>query len=108
MYADRKGWPLDAVEVRLQHEKVHCDDCAGVDAPGGRIDRFTREITLEGALDEEQRQRMLQIADRCPVHRTLEKPAQVTTTLTRLRSEEFGFRNFGISDFEFSTQVPPT
>ncbi|MCJ7752927.1 MAG: bifunctional alpha/beta hydrolase/OsmC family protein [Thermoanaerobaculales bacterium] len=81
MYADRKGWPLDAVEVRLHHEKVHCDDCAGVEGPGGRIDRFTREITLEGALDEEQRQRMLQIADRCPVHRTLEKPAEVTTTL---------------------------
>lgn len=81
MYADRKGWPLDAVEVRLRHEKVHCDDCAGVEGPGGRIDRFTREIQLEGALDEEQRQRMLQIADRCPVHRTLEKPALVTTTL---------------------------
>ena len=81
MYADRKGWPLDAVEVHLQHEKVHCDDCAGVDVPGGRIDRFIREITLEGSLDEEQRQRMLQIADRCPVHRTLEKPAVVTTTL---------------------------
>jgi len=83
MYADRKGWPLDAVEVQLQHDKVHCDDCAGVDAPGGRIDRFSREIQLEGDLDEEQRQRMLQIADRCPVHRTLEKPAEVATTLRK-------------------------
>jgi uncharacterized OsmC-like protein/alpha/beta superfamily hydrolase len=81
MYADRKGWPLDAVEVRLHHDKVHCDDCEGFEGPGARIDHFTREIALEGTLDEEQRQRMLEIADRCPVHRTLEKPVLVTTTL---------------------------
>lgn len=81
MYADRKGWPLEAVEVRLQHEKIHCEDCAEAEGQGARIDHFTREISLEGALDDEQRGRMLQIADRCPVHRTLEKPAKVTTTL---------------------------
>lgn len=81
MYADRKGWPLDAVEVRLQHEKIHCEDCADVEGPQSKIDHFTREISLEGSLDDKQRQRMLQIADRCPVHRTLEKPAEVTTTL---------------------------
>ena len=81
MYADRKGWPLDAVEVRLSHEKIHCDDCAGVERPGARIDHFSREISLEGPLDEKQRQRMVEIADRCPVHRTIEKQATVTTTL---------------------------
>ncbi len=81
MYADRKGWPLDAVEVRLRHEKIHCEDCAEVEGPRAKIDHFTREISLEGSLDDKQRQRMLQIADRCPVHRTLEKPAEVTTTL---------------------------
>ena len=81
MYADRKEWPLEAVEVRLQHEKIHCEDCAGVEKPGARIDHFSREILLEGPLDEKQRQRMLAIADRCPVHRTLEGPSEVTTTL---------------------------
>lgn len=81
MYADRKGWPLEAVEVRLKHAKIHCDDCAETDKAGSRIDRFTREISIEGPLDEEQRQRMLRIADRCPVHRTLTTPAEVTTTL---------------------------
>ena len=91
MYADRKGWPLEAVEVKLQHEKIHCDDCAGVEKPGARIDHFTREISLEGPLDDDQRKRMLQIADRCPVHRTIEKPAEVTTTL--VGNSEFGIRN---------------
>lgn len=81
MYADRKMWPLEAVEVRLQHEKIHCEDCAEAGGPGAKIDHFIREITLEGELDEEQRGRLLQIADRCPVHRTLEHPAEVTTTL---------------------------
>ncbi len=81
MYADRKGWPLDAAEVVLTHQKSHCKDCEGVDRSGARIDHFTREISLEGALDEHQRGRLLEIADRCPVHRTLETPAEITTTL---------------------------
>ncbi len=81
MYADRKGWPLDAVEVRLQHEKIHCEDCEGVEGPGARIDHFTRAISLEGALDDSQRERLLRIADRCPVHRTIERPAEVQTSL---------------------------
>jgi len=72
---------LDAVEVRLHHEKVHCDDCEGFEGPGARIDRFTREIALDGELDEEQSRRLLEIADRCPVCRTLERSAEVTTTL---------------------------
>ena len=81
MYADRKGWPLDEVEVRLRHEKIHCEDCANPERPSSRIDHFTREIALEGQLDDKQRDRLLKIADRCPVHRTLEKPAEITTTL---------------------------
>jgi putative redox protein len=81
MYADRKGWPLEAAEVRLTHEKIHCEDCQGVDRPGARIDHFTREINLEGPLDEQQRDRLLKIADRCPVHRTLGTPAEITTIL---------------------------
>ena len=82
MYADRKGWPLEAVEVRLQHEKIHCEDCGDPERPTSRIDHFTREIVLEGPLDDKQHDRLLKIADRCPVHRTLEKPAEITTTLS--------------------------
>ena len=82
MYADRKGWPLQATEVRLAHEKIHCDDCENPDRPSSRIDHFTREISLEGPLDEIQRGRLLAVADRCPVHRTLKGPAEITTTLT--------------------------
>ncbi len=82
MYADRKGWPLEAAEVRLKHEKIHCDDCAESDRPSSRIDHFTREITLEGPLDRSQRDRLLKIADRCPVHRTLTGQIDIATTLT--------------------------
>jgi putative redox protein len=82
MYADRKDWPLQAVQARLEHSKVHCDDCADADNRRSRIDHFSREITVEGPLDDEQRQRLLQIADRCPVHRTLHSDVKVTTTLS--------------------------
>jgi putative redox protein len=81
MYADRKGWPLEAVEVRLKHEKVHCDDCVEAEEGGSRIDRFTREVRVEGDLDAEQRRKMLRIAERCPVQRTLLTPADIRTTL---------------------------
>ena len=86
MYADRKGWPLEAAEVRLTHQKVHCEDCGDPDHPSSRIDHFTREISLEGPLDEAQRDRLLAIADRCPVHRTMKGPAEITTTLADSRS----------------------
>ena len=81
MYADRKGWPLDAVEVRLEHEKIHCADCAEVHRGQPKIDHISRELVLEGPLDEAQRQRLIEIADRCPVHRTLHSEIGVTTTL---------------------------
>ena len=78
MYARRKKWPLTHVSVDVSHDKVHAQDAAV--APE-RIDRFLREITLEGDLTEEQRQRLLAIADKCPVHKTLEAGAQVETIL---------------------------
>jgi putative redox protein len=81
MYADRKGWPLEAAEVKLTHDKIHCEDCGDPDRPSSRIDHFTREISLEGPLDDTQRKRLVAIADRCPVHRTLKNPAEITTTL---------------------------
>ena len=74
MYARRKGWPLEGVQVRLTFERVHCADAAtsGSDEPRSlTIDRITREIALLGALDDAQRHRMMEIAAKCPVHRTL-------------------------------------
>jgi putative redox protein len=79
MYARRKGWPLDHVRVDVSHDRVHAQDAA---APGGEmVDRFTRVIHLEGALDAEQTARLMEIADKCPVHRTLERRSRVETRL---------------------------
>lgn len=79
MYARRKGWPLEGISVDVRHDKVHAQD-AGT-SQDTRIDRFTRRITLRGALSSEQRARLLEIADRCPVHRTLETGARIETEL---------------------------
>jgi putative redox protein len=81
MYARRKEWPLEAAEVRIRHAKVHCEDCESSDRPGSKIDRFERELRLEGPLDDAQRQRLLEIADRCPVHRTLTSEVEIRTKL---------------------------
>ncbi len=77
MYARRKGWPLEHVSVDVSHAKQHAADAE--QAGGARIDRFERVITLTGALDPDQRARLLEIADKCPVHRTLERGAEVVT-----------------------------
>ncbi|MFG6498580.1 MULTISPECIES: alpha/beta fold hydrolase [unclassified Sulfitobacter] len=79
MYARRKGWPLDGVSVDVCHDKVHAQDaCTGA---AEKIDTWRRRIRLEGDLTEEQRQRLLEIADKCPVHRTLERSSTVVTEL---------------------------
>jgi len=81
MYADRKGWPLDTVSVKLNHAKIHAADCADCETRDGKLDQIERELTLSGALDDEQRQRLLEIADKCPVHRTLHSEVKVRTGL---------------------------
>ncbi len=81
MYADRKGWPLEEVEVRLRHEKIHCADCAEASGERSKIDHIRRELVIEGDLDEDQRRRLVEIADRCPVHRTLHSEVRITTTV---------------------------
>jgi putative redox protein len=78
MYAERKGWPLASVRVAVRHAKVHKDDGG---ARAAKIDRLTREVALEGPLDDKQRSRLMEIADRCPVHRTLERANEVVTHL---------------------------
>jgi putative redox protein len=81
LYADRKNWPLEHVTVRLKHEKIHARDCAECETKEGKIDRIDREIELQGALDASQRARLLEIANRCPVHRTLHSEVVVPTRL---------------------------
>lgn len=82
MYADRKGWALDKVSVDVRHEKIHAEDCAACETKEGRIDRLRVDITLEGPLDDEQRARLLEIAHKCPVHRTLQSEIDMPTRLS--------------------------
>ena len=81
MYADHKQWPLESANVRLTHNKIHARDCAACETGGGRIDKFEREIELRGALSTEQKQRLLEIADKCPVHETLHSEVLIETRL---------------------------
>jgi putative redox protein len=81
LYARRKGWPLTGVTVRLEHSRIHAVDCAECETKEGKLDRIEREIALEGALDEEQRARLLEIAERCPVHRTLVSEIDIRSRL---------------------------
>jgi uncharacterized OsmC-like protein/alpha/beta superfamily hydrolase len=81
LYADRKDWPLDSVTVRLNQQKIHADDCETCETEEGRLDQIERQIELEGALDEQQTDRLLQIANRCPVHRTLKSEIVIKTEL---------------------------
>ena len=71
LYARRKGWPLDRVEVRLRHEKIHAEDCAECETREGKVDRIELELLLSGTLTTEQQGRLREIAAMCPVHRTL-------------------------------------
>jgi putative redox protein len=82
LYADGKKLPLDRVTVRLSHEKIYATDCAECETKDGKIDRIERAITLEGALDDAQRQRLIEIAEKCPVHRTLHSEVNVRTRLS--------------------------
>jgi putative redox protein len=81
MYARRKDWPLEKVEVSLTHDRIHAKDCEDCESGDGQVHVLNREIRIEGNLDEAQRQRLLEIADRCPVHRTLVGEIKVRTRL---------------------------
>jgi putative redox protein len=79
MYAERKQWPLEAVQIALRHANVHADDCAACDTELRTIDQIEMEISLTGNLSEGQQRRLLEIARRCPVHRTLISTVQIQT-----------------------------
>jgi uncharacterized OsmC-like protein/esterase/lipase len=81
MYARRKNWSLDEVQVHTSYDKKHAEDCEACEKPGAKIDTFKREILLKGSLDDSQRQRLLEIANKCPVHRTLESDIHIDTQL---------------------------
>jgi putative redox protein len=82
LYARKKAWPLEGVSVALSHERIHEKDCEDCETKAdARISRITREITLTGALSPEQRARLLEIAERCPVHRTLGGTIRMVTAL---------------------------
>lgn len=81
MYAARKQWPLQRISVRLWHRRLHADDCADCETADAYIHEIGRDLVLEGPLTEQQKQRLLEIADRCPVHRTLTAEIQIRTKL---------------------------
>ena len=81
LYARRKGWPLAGVTVRLQHSRIHAADCAECETRDGMLDRIDTELALEGQLTEDQRAKLLEIANRCPVHRTLTSDVDIQTRI---------------------------
>ncbi len=81
LYAERKRWPLERTTVTLKHGKIHAEDCAECETKEGKLDRIQRELVVEGPLDEAQRAKLLEIADKCPVHRTLHSEVVIETEL---------------------------
>ena len=82
MYAQRKGWPLQDVTVRLRHTRIHATDCAECETKEGKIDRIDLDIEFAGPLSSEQRSKLLEIAKKCPVHRTLTSETNLKTRAT--------------------------
>jgi putative redox protein len=80
LYANHKGLPLERVSVALKHSRIHAADCETCETKEGKVDRIERVLTLTGNLDAEQRKRLLEIANKCPVHRTLTSEIDIRTT----------------------------
>ena len=87
-FVRQRKWPLESVTVEVRHSKVHATDCASCDTKEGRIDRLERTIVLNGQLSEEQRQELLRIAERCPVHRTLTSKIDIQTSLVAAAGQQ--------------------
>jgi uncharacterized OsmC-like protein len=83
LYADNKKMPLTRVQVRLRHSRIYARDCAECETKEGMLDHIERVISLEGELDDKQRARLMEIADKCPVHRTLKSEVDIRTVEER-------------------------
>lgn len=81
LYARRNSWQLSGVTVRLRHSRIHADDCAECETKQGMLDRIEQEVALPGELTDQQRRKLLEIANKCPVHRTLASEINIRTTL---------------------------
>ena len=81
LYARRKGWPRSGVTVRLQHSRIHAEDCAECETREGMLDRIEADVAFDGQLTVDQKDRLFEIANRCPVHRTLTSEVDIRTRL---------------------------
>ena len=81
LYARRKSWPLEGVTVRLRHSRIHAADCADCETKEGMLDRIENDLEFAGQLTKEQRSKLLEIAEKCPVHRTLVSEIDIRTRL---------------------------
>jgi putative redox protein len=81
LYAERKGMDLQRITVKLQHYRIHAEDCRDCETKSGFLDRIDSEIYLSGGLDEAQKRRLLEIAERCPIHRTLKSEIEIRTRI---------------------------
>ncbi len=79
LYARKRGWPLENITVSLRHSKIHAADCDNCETKEGKIDRIERDIQLTGSLTDEQRAKLMEIADKCPVHQTLTSEINIKT-----------------------------
>src|SRR5881227_732636 len=79
LYARKRGWPLEKITVSLRQSKIHAEDCDDCETKEGKVDRIWREIHLEGSLTDEQRAKLMEIADKCPVHQTLTAEINIKT-----------------------------
>lgn len=81
MYARKKGWDIENIEIDLNHEKIHAQDCETCETKIGRLDKITRNIWVKGNISDEQLNRLLEIAEKCPVHRTLTNENVITDNI---------------------------
>ncbi|RNL86867.1 OsmC family protein [Halostreptopolyspora alba] len=79
MFAQRRGWPLRGITVRLRHSRIHATDCENCETESGHIDHIQRDIAIDGDLDDDQRAKLMRIADKCPVHQTLRSEVAIDT-----------------------------
>jgi len=79
LYARKRGWPLEDITISLRHSKIHAKDCDDCETKEGRVDRIWRDIHLTGSLTDEQRAKLMEIADKCPVHQTLTSEINIKT-----------------------------